>query len=116
MEEFILDSEEKERTEMKEFIFHGIITKEEEQYTAICLELDITSIGGKSPEQAREKLKEAVEEHMSSIPADNGNDKCASVFAPEEVMEKYSTKLIEILRAPHRFPEFYQYQEVAAYA
>ena len=30
---------------MKEFIFHGIIQKEEDRHTAICLELDIATEG-----------------------------------------------------------------------
>ena len=100
---------------MKEFVFHGIITREENQYKAMCLELDITFSGGSSPEEARENLKEAVEEHMQSRQEDNGRQNLIPGFSPEEVMEKYSSKLIQILSAPRQFPEFYQFKEVATY-
>ena len=50
---------------MKEFIFHNIIKREENRYTAICLELDIAT-EGQSLEETRSHLKEAVESYIES--------------------------------------------------
>lgn len=71
---------------MKEFIFHGIVQKEEDCYTAICLELDIATEGN-SLEEARENLKEAVEVYIESVIADNEEEEFIPRAVPEEINE-----------------------------
>lgn len=98
---------------MKEFIFHGIITKEDDQYMAVCLELDITTRGEVSPEEARGSLKEAVERHIESFQEVDGKWVDISKFTTEEAMETYAHMLSAVLNTPDQFMEFYQFKEVA---
>lgn len=43
----------------KPIVFHGIIEKEGDQYSAVCLEMEIASCGD-TLEEAKANLKEAV--------------------------------------------------------
>ena len=94
---------------MEEFVYHGIITKEEDRYEAICLEMDAGTISRMSPEEAREDLKSSVECILGSPVGICKN-------STKEIMEEYSNKLSEVLSSPERFPEFYQFKDVAVYA
>ena len=98
---------------MREFVFHGIITKEKDRYAAVCPELDITAEGN-SPEEAEANLKVAVKRRMMRAAGGLKGD-FLSGYAPEDMEEKYSRKLVEVLSSPGRFPEFYQFRD-AAYA
>ncbi len=63
----------------------AIITKEEEWYVARCPELDVTS-QGKTFEEARENLKEAVELYIESFGTDDISEiKGEPVFTTIEV-------------------------------
>jgi len=99
---------------MKEFIFHGIVQKEEDCYTAICLELDIATEGN-SLEEARKNLREAVEGYIESVIADNEEEEFIPRAVPEEIVEKYFKKFREALRSAQP-SEFYEFGEVASCA
>ena len=51
---------------MTEYKLSALITKEDDWYVARCVELDVTS-QGKTFEEARENLKEAVELYIESF-------------------------------------------------
>jgi predicted RNase H-like HicB family nuclease len=70
---------------MKEFIFHGIIQKEEDRYTSICLELDIATEGG-AIEEARKNLKEAVEGYIESVIEEGEEEEFIPRPVPETVV------------------------------
>ncbi len=76
---------------MRQFVFHGIIEKEEDRYTAICLELDIAT-EGESLEEARKNLKEAVEGYIESVQEDNEEGEFIPRPVPEQVSEFYEFK------------------------
>jgi predicted RNase H-like HicB family nuclease len=96
---------------MQQFVFHGIIEKEEDRYTAICLELDIATEGD-SLEEARRNLKEAVEGYIESVQEDNEDAEFIPRPVPEHVIEKYFKKFKELLRSSQP-SEFYEFREVA---
>ncbi len=96
---------------MQEFIFHGIIQREEDRYTAICLELDVATEGD-SLAEARANLKEAVEGYVESVVNDNEEKEFIPRPVPEEVVEKYFRQFKELLRSP-KPSEFYEFREVA---
>lgn len=43
--------------------FTGIVARQKDRYTAICLELDVDSTGH-SPEEARDNLIDAIQRHI----------------------------------------------------
>ena len=94
---------------MKEFIFHNIIKREEDRYTAICLELDIAT-EGQSLEEARNHLKEAVESYIESVTQDKEEKEFIPRPVPEEVIAEYIEEFKRLLhsKAPS---EFYQFRE-----
>lgn len=96
---------------MRKFVFHGIIEKEKDRYTAICLELDIATEGA-SLEEARKNLKEAVEGYIESVQKDNEEKEFIPRPVPEDVLEKYFKKFKKSLCSP-RPSEFYEFREVA---
>ena len=51
---------------MSQYELSALITKEDDWYVARCVELDVTS-QGKTLEEARENLKEAVELYIESF-------------------------------------------------
>jgi predicted RNase H-like HicB family nuclease len=55
---------------MAEHEFSALITKEDGWYVARCMELDVTS-QGKTVEEAKTNLKEAVELYIESFGADS---------------------------------------------
>ena len=48
---------------MDMFVFTGILWKEEKEFSALCLELDVVS-QGKTPAEARKNLLEAAALHL----------------------------------------------------
>lgn len=54
---------------MKEYEVSALITKEDDWYVARCVELNVTS-QGKSVEEAKANLKEAVELYIESFGTD----------------------------------------------
>ncbi len=92
---------------MMEMTFHGIIEKSEDQYTAICIELDIATEGG-TLKEARDNLKEAVEGYLESVIKDNEEDDFIPRPVPDKVIEEYYQRFKSLLRssAPSEFYEF----------
>ena len=68
---------------MKEYIFHGIIEKEEDVYCALCLELDIATEAD-TLEGAKKNLREAVEGYVKSVVRDNEEDEFIPRPAPDK--------------------------------
>ena len=68
---------------MKEYIFHGVIEKEEDVYCALCLELDVATEAD-TLEGAKKNLREAVEGYVESVVRDNEEDE----FIPRSVPDK----------------------------
>ena len=96
---------------MPGFSFHGIIEKEEDRYTAICLELDIATEGD-SLEEAKKNIKEAVEGYIESVQQDNEESEFIPRPMPEQMVERYFQKFKELLRSSQP-SEFYEFREVA---
>lgn len=95
---------------MKEFIFHGIIQKEEDRYTAICLELDIATEGD-SLEEAKHNLREAVEGYIESVIEEGEEEEFIPRPVPEEVVVGYLQRFKELLQSC-KPSEFYEYRDV----
>lgn len=91
---------------MKEFVFHGIIQKDEDTYNAVCLELDIDAEGD-SPEEARKNLKYAVEAYVGSIQKDIKYEQLTSNPMPEESADIYFKNLKKLLHS-----KFYGFREI----
>ncbi|HJH27377.1 MAG TPA: hypothetical protein C5S37_11605 [Methanophagales archaeon] len=72
---------------MKEYIFHGIIEKEEDVYCALCLELDIATEAD-TLEGAKKNLREAVEGYVESVVRDDEEDEFIPRSVPEEVIKE----------------------------
>ena len=51
---------------MRKLIFHNLIEKEGELYSAICLELNVAS-QGTTPEEAERNLEEAIELYLEDV-------------------------------------------------
>jgi len=92
---------------MKEYIFHGIIEKEEDLYCALCLELDIATEAD-TLEGAKKNLREAVEGYVKSVVRDNEEDEFIPRPAPEEVIKEYELRFKKYLNS-FRPPELYGY-------
>jgi len=76
---------------MKEYIFHGIIEKEEDVYCALCLELDIATEAD-TLEGAKKNLREAVEGYVKSVVRDDEEDDFIPRAVPEEVIKEYELR------------------------
>ncbi len=96
---------------MREFIFHGIIQKEEDRYTAICLELDIAT-EGESLEEAKQNLREAVEGYVESVIKDGEEKDFIPRPVPDEIVEEYLRRFKQLLKSPEP-SEFYEFREIA---
>ena len=94
---------------MKEYIFHGIIEKEEDVYCALCLELDIATEAD-TLEGAKKNLREAVEGYVESVVRDDEEDEFIPRPAPEEVIKEYELRFKKYLSS-FRPPELYGYSE-----
>jgi len=51
---------------MRKLLLHNLIEKEEDLYSAICLELNVAS-QGKTIEEAKKNLQEAVELYLEDV-------------------------------------------------
>ena len=95
---------------MKEYIFHGIIEKEEDVYCALCLELDIATEAD-TLEGAKKNLREAVEGYVKSVVRDDEEDEFIPRPVPEEVIKEYELRFKKYLSS-FRPPELYGYREM----
>jgi len=96
---------------MREITFHGIIEKSGEVYTAICLELDI-STEGPSLQKAKDNLKEAVEGYIESVLKDNEEDEFILRPVPDDIIEEYYQRFKALLKSSAN-SEFYEFSEKA---
>ncbi|NQU50956.1 MAG: hypothetical protein HQ522_00285 [Bacteroidetes bacterium] len=96
---------------MNEISFHGIIEKSNDIYTAVCLELDI-STEGQTLQEAKFNLKEAVEGYLESVKNDNEEDEFIPRPVPEEVIEEYYQRFKTLLKSSAN-SEFYEFSEKA---
>lgn len=69
----------------QQYIFHGIIEKEEDVYCALCLELDIATESD-TLEGAKKNLKEAVEGYIESVVKDSEEEEFIPRPVPEAVI------------------------------
>ena len=95
---------------MKEYIFHGIIEKEEDVYCALCLELDIATEAD-TLEGAKKNLREAVEGYVKSVVRDDEEDEFIPRPVPEEVIKEYELRFKKYLSS-FRPAELYGYSEM----
>ncbi|MGB7533324.1 MAG: hypothetical protein WA977_10195 [Halobacteriota archaeon] len=95
---------------MKEYIFHGVIEKEEDVYCALCLELDVATEAD-TLEGAKKNLREAVEGYVESVVRDNEEDEFIPRSVPEEVIKEYELRFKKYLSS-FRPPELYGYSEM----
>ena len=95
---------------MKEYIFHGIIEKEEDVYCALCLELDIATEAD-TLEGAKKNLREAVEGYVKSVVRDGEGEEFIPRPVPGEVIKEYELRFKRYLSS-FRPPELYGYSEM----
>ena len=88
---------------MRGFVFHGIIQEEEDNYSAVCLELEVDAQGC-SQEEARKNLRAAVEGYIEK---DNQKEKLHFGNVPEESEDVYFSNLKILLHS-----NFYGFREV----
>ena len=67
---------------------HTLIEKEQDGYSALCLELDVASQGD-SVEEARENLQEAVALYLEAVCEDDDEKDFVPRPAPREEWVKY---------------------------
>ena len=91
---------------MKKFVFHGIIQKDEDTYSAVFLELDVDAEGN-SPEEARKNLRDAVEVYIESIQKDIKCEQLISNPMPEESEDIYFKNLKKLLHS-----KFYGFRDI----
>ena len=86
---------------MKKLDLHVLFEKEDDIYAALCLELDVAS-QGKSLEEARSNIREAVETYIEDVLNAGDEDEFIPRPAPPEEWIKYfevqSKELKESLR------------------
>jgi predicted RNase H-like HicB family nuclease len=92
---------------MEEFTVYGIIQKEKDRYSAMCLELDIAT-GGDSLEAARRNLKSAVKGYIELMQSENKEEKFIPEPMSEKLAKKYYCKFLELHHS-----EFYEFREIS---
>ncbi len=75
-------------SENKKLLFHSLLEKEGEIYSAICLELNVAS-QGKSIREAKANLKEAVELYLEDVYEAGDEEQFIPRPAPQEEWLKY---------------------------
>lgn len=81
---------------MRKLILHNLIEKEDELYSAICLELNVASQGS-TPEEAKENLEEAIELYMEDVFEAGDEKEFIPRPAPTEEWIKYFAEGTKIL-------------------
>ncbi len=95
---------------MREYIFHGIIEKNGDVYCALCPELDIATEAD-TLENAKKKLREAVEGYIESVVRDGEEDEFIPRPVPAEVIRGYELQFKDYLGS-FSPPELYGYREI----
>ena len=94
----------------RKFVFHGVIEKEKNQYSALCLELDVASCG-KTIEEAKRNLIEAVKLYITDVLEDGEEKEFIPRPVPKSVVEKYEMRFRKCLTEPEE-REMYEFGEV----
>ena len=95
---------------MNDYIFHGIIEKDDDVYCALCLELDIATEAD-TLEGAKKNLRDAVEGYVESVVRDGEEDEFIPRPVPAEVIRKYELRFKNYLGS-FSPSEFYGYSEI----
>jgi predicted RNase H-like HicB family nuclease len=95
---------------MNEYVFHGIIEKEDDVYYALCLELDIATEAD-TLEGAKKNLREAVEGYVESVVQDGEESDFIPRPVPEKVIRDYERRFKSYLSSS-RPVELYGYSEI----
>ena len=94
----------------KSFLYHGIISKEEDRYCALCIELNVASEGA-TLEEAKGNLREAVEGYLEVAREEVNLEGLIPRRAPEDLIEEYRASFEKALE--EQVPsEVYAYAEV----
>ncbi|MCI0692318.1 hypothetical protein L0337_09985 [candidate division KSB1 bacterium] len=96
-------------SESVEIYVHILIDKEDDLYTAHCLEFDIVA-DGKTVTEARQEILKAIVNHVSFCIATNNTDNIMNP-APGEYWNKYYFKSKKVDK-PYQFPKDYSYDDV----
>jgi predicted RNase H-like HicB family nuclease len=81
---------------MEMFVFTGIIWKEDNEYSALCPELDVAS-QGKTSAEAREKLLEAAALHLEGS-FEDGLPYLRPISAPEDPRNHLPAESLDIFK------------------
>ena len=81
---------------MELFVFTGIITQEEESFTALCPELDVAT-QGISPVEAKEKLLEAASLHLQGT-FEDGLPYLRPIPANEDPRNLHPDLIVDVFR------------------
>lgn len=81
---------------MKKLHFHSVVEKEDELYSAVCLELNVAS-QGKTVNEARKNLQEAVELYLEDVFEAGDEKEFIPRPAPEEEWLKFFTAEANLL-------------------
>ena len=73
---------------MKKLILHGLIEKEGDKFSALCLELDVASQGD-TTQEAKGNLKEAIELYLQEVSEAGDKEEFIPRPAPQEEWIKY---------------------------
>ena len=75
-------------------IFHFIVFKDKDDYTAVCLNLNIVEYG-KNPEELKKSIQEAAFSHLGAIRKKNLPDKYLNIPAPKRYWDKLKEVWLE---------------------
>ena len=78
------------------FSFTGVTLKEDQGFSALCLELDVTSVG-ETPEEAKEMLLEAATLHIEGA-IEDGLPYLRPVPTDDDPRQTMAEKIVEIFR------------------
>lgn len=77
-------------------LYHGLISKEEDRYCALCVEFNIAT-EGKTLEEAKRKLKEAVEGYLEVVMEMENQEGLIPRHAPEFLVTEYEMSFRQAL-------------------
>ena len=93
---------------MNKLILHSIIEKENRLYSALCLELDVTS-QGKTVQEAKKNLHEAVELYLEDVIESHEEKDFVPRPAPRSEWIKFFKAEVKALGKRLKSPRFHKY-------
>jgi predicted RNase H-like HicB family nuclease len=91
-----IERSKKGEEKMRRLILHGLIEKEKDRYTALCLELNVAT-EGKTLKEARANLREAIELYLEDVYAAGDEKKFIPRPAPRKEWLKFFKTEAELL-------------------